>query len=55
MMLCPKDWRPSAASRTRRSAPPIPRSGCRKRMRNFLFGDGSNFDFNLAMVLLCCF
>ncbi len=33
---CPLAWRASAASTTRRSAPPIPRSGCRKTTRAIL-------------------
>lgn len=28
--LCPSDCRPTAASTTKRSAPPMPRSGCTK-------------------------
>lgn len=44
MMWWPRDWRASAESRIRRSAPPMPRSGWRKMMvrgvEEGLLGDG---------------
>lgn len=36
----PRDWRPRAASMTRRSAPPMPRSGWMKMIVSF-FGGGA--------------
>ena len=46
----PRDWRPRAASMTRRSAPPMPRSGWMK-MIVFFFG-GADFSSEAAMIFL---
>lgn len=39
----PRDWRPRAASMTRRSAPPMPRSGWMKTIVFFFFFGGADF------------
>ena len=52
--VCPRDWRPRAASMTRRSAPPMPRSGWMK-MIVFFFGGGADFSTEGAIIFFFFF